>query len=123
MAVAPADNPMATHYGAGNFPVWTDEIRWDNAIDMSTYANGASDFEKFENARDELYGQGGGVLYYLAGTYTFDLPDVGCGPGIGPASRGLMLKSGVVLRGGGLFRWSKVDLAWTLPLPRSARDP
>jgi len=96
---APLDNPVATHYGPGNYPLWTDSIAWDNVIDMSTYANGADNFEKFENARDELHALGGGVLYYPAGTYHFDLPDIGWGSGNGTYSRGLMLKSGVVIRG------------------------
>ncbi|MCC5804732.1 MAG: fibronectin type III domain-containing protein [Opitutales bacterium] len=94
----PTNNPVAAQY-VNNYPVWTDAIQWENVIDMSTYANGENHFERFENARDELHAQGGGVLYYPAGTYHFDLPDMGYGPGIGPTSRGLMLKSGVVIRG------------------------
>lgn len=94
-AAPPTDNPLATHYGStSGYPAWTDEIQWDNAIDMSTYSNGANDFEKFENARDELAAAGGGVLYYPAGTYDFS--DM---PASGPNGRGLMLKSGVVIRG------------------------
>lgn len=98
----PTDNPVAAHYGAGGYATWIDDLAWDNVIDMSTYANGADNFEKFENARDELHAAGGGVLYYPAGSYTFNLPDMGYGAGIGPLSRGLMLKSGVVIRGADL---------------------
>ncbi|MCC5838939.1 MAG: hypothetical protein JJT96_02355 [Opitutales bacterium] len=98
LAAQPTSNPVATQY-ANDYPVWTDSINWENVIDMSAYTNGANHFERFENARDELHAQGGGVLYYPAGTYHFDLPDVGFGPGIGPLGRGLMLKSGVVIRG------------------------
>lgn len=98
----PTDNPVEAHYGPGEYPVWIDAIAWDRVIDMSTYTNGANHFERFENARDELHAQGGGVLYYPAGQYVFDLPDMGYGPGIGPMSRGLMLKSGVVIRGADL---------------------
>ncbi len=94
----PTSNPVAAQY-ANDYPVWTDTVRWDNVIDMSVYTDGDNHFERFENARDELHAQGGGVLYYPAGTYHFDLPDMGYGPGIGPTSRGLMLKSGVVIRG------------------------
>jgi hypothetical protein len=102
MAAVPTDNPVAAHYGPGGYPLWTHDIRWDNVIDMSTYSNGATNFERFENARDELHAQGGGVLYYPAGVYEFEMPDAGYGPGIGPKSRGLMLKSGVVIRGADL---------------------
>ncbi|MBD3420184.1 MAG: hypothetical protein GF398_08720 [Chitinivibrionales bacterium] len=92
MAV-PLDNPVANYYpGNRGYPGWTDRIAWDNVIDMSSYSNGADNFEKFENARDELFAQGGGVLYYPAGTYTFDVPE-------GPNGRGLLLKEGVVIRG------------------------
>ena len=101
-AQIPIDNPVATHYGPGGYPLWTDNLRWDNVIDMSAYANGATNFERFENARDELHAQGGGVLYYPAGVYEFEMPDTGYGAGIGPKSRGLMLKSGVVIRGADL---------------------
>lgn len=100
LSAQPTNNPVSAHYGVeAGYPAWTQNIRWDNVIDMSTYTNGANHFERFENARDELHVQGGGVLFYPAGTYVFDLPDAGFGPGIGPASRGLMLKSGVVIRG------------------------
>lgn len=88
-------NPIAAHYnGSEGYPTWTDRIQWGNRIDMSGYSNGANDFEKFENARDELYSQGGGVLYYPEGVYDFtDAPaeDVN--------GRGLMLKKGVVILG------------------------
>lgn len=92
---APVDNPLATHYaGDAGYPAWTDAVAWDRAIDMSAYAGGASDFERFENARDELAAQGGGVLYYPAGVYDFSTM-----PADGPGGRGLMLKPGVVIRG------------------------
>ena len=91
-AQAPTTNPLAEYYGDDGYPAWSNEINWNNVIDMSQYSNGANNFEKFENARDALFAQGGGVLYYPAGIYEFDVPD-------GPAGRGLMLKSGVVIRG------------------------
>lgn len=89
-------NPVARFYnGKEGYPAWTDRIKWDRVINMATYTNGANDFEKFENARDELYNQGGGVLYYPAGVYNFkDIPYQ-----LGPNGRGLMLKSGVVIMG------------------------
>ncbi|MCD8481501.1 MAG: hypothetical protein LR015_01785 [Verrucomicrobia bacterium] len=101
-AQVPTDNPAASFYGPGEYPIWTDQLRWDNVIDMSTYTNGDNHFERFENARDELYAQGGGVLYYPAGIWEFELPDMGYGAGMGPMSRGLMLRSGVVIRGADL---------------------
>jgi hypothetical protein len=92
-AQSPTSNPLEDYYGqTDGFPAWSSNIRWDNVIDMSQYSNGTTNFEKFENARDALFAQGGGVLYYPAGVYEFDVPD-------GPNGRGLMLKSGVVIRG------------------------
>jgi hypothetical protein len=86
---------VAEYYdGDSGYPAWTDSIRWGNVIDMSAYDRGNTNFEKFENARDELAAKGGGVLYYPAGVYDFSE-----GPFDGPNGRGLMLKSGVVIRG------------------------
>ena len=94
-AAEPTDNAVSTFYdGAEGYPAWTDEIKWDNVIDMSKYDKGKTNFKKFENARDRLAKKGGGVLYYPAGTYDFS-----DGPFDGPEGRGLMLKSGVVIRG------------------------
>jgi hypothetical protein len=92
---APQNSPVAAFYnGNDGYPAWTDRIHWDRVIDMSQYANGANAFQKFENARDELYAQDGGVLYYPSGIYDFS-----DAPLDGPTGRGLMLKSGVVIRG------------------------
>ncbi len=94
-AVPPTDNPIARFYdGAEGYPAWTDRIKWSSVVDMSQYRNGNTDFERFENARDRLAENGGGVLYYPAGTYDFS-----DAPMDGPGGRGLMLKSGVVIRG------------------------
>ncbi len=95
----PIDNSIATFYNSSQYsgegyPIWTDDIKWNNVIDMSTYTNGANDFAKFESARDLLYSQGGGVLYYPAGIY--DFKDHPTDPNGG---RGLHLKKGVVIRG------------------------
>ncbi|MGC9341993.1 MAG: fibronectin type III domain-containing protein [Bacteroidales bacterium] len=88
-------NPIAQYYDSSEgYPAWTNRINWDNIIDMSTYQNGNDDFEKFENARDDLYAAGGGVLYYPAGVYDFTTAPVD-----GPNGRGLMLKTGVVILG------------------------
>ena len=90
-----SQNPMATFYnGPEGYPAWTDEIKWNNVLDMSTFSRGSHDFTRFENARDSLYNMGGGVLYYPAGTYDFRRA-----PSDGPDGRGLMLRSGVVIVG------------------------
>lgn len=95
MAGVPMDNPVSTFYnGPQGYPAWTDTIAWDQVIDMSAYEKGKTNFEKFEAARDELAAKGGGVLYYPAGVYDFS-----DGPFDGPDGRGLLLKSGVVIRG------------------------
>src|SRR3982751_3196574 len=48
-AAVPTDNPVAAHYAAPEgYPAWTDGVRWANVVDMSRYANGKTDFEKFE---------------------------------------------------------------------------
>lgn len=99
-----AQNPVAQHYGNGNYPVWTDNIHWTNQINMQTYNFGgaglsmpATEFQKFEFARDILYQQGGGVLYYPAGVYDFsDIPET---ISDGVSGRGLMLRSGVLILG------------------------
>jgi len=91
----PTDNPVATFYsGDAGYPAWTDQIRWSNVVNMKTFDKGKTHFERFENARDQLAVKGGGVLYYPAGTYDFS-----DGPFDGPGGRGLMLRSGVVIRG------------------------
>ncbi len=89
-----SQNPMALFYKEKGWPAWSDGINWANKINMATYTNGANDFEKFENARDELAAQNGGVLFYPAGTYDFSNHPTGPNTG-----RGLMLKRGVVILG------------------------
>jgi hypothetical protein len=89
-AADPTDNPIATYYsGPEGYPAWTDGLRWSRVINMKTYAKGKNDYQKFENAQKEL-SEGGGVMYYPAGTYDFTTKDPG---------RGLMLVQGVVIRG------------------------
>ena len=89
-AADPTDNPIATYYsGPEGYPAWTDDIHWSRVINMKKYPKGKTEYEKFVKARDEL-SEGGGVLYYPAGTYNFATTP----PGIG-----LMLVPGVVIRG------------------------
>jgi hypothetical protein len=106
LGAQPVDNPVATFYGLENgYPAWTDRIAWDVVFDVTDPAYGAvpddglSDFDAFELARDAAAAAGGGVVYFPAGTYHFTLPDAGAGPGMGPHGRGLMLPTGVVIRG------------------------
>jgi hypothetical protein len=88
-----AQNPVAEFYnGPEGYPVWINEIQWNNRITMENKSSGAANFSEFKAKRDLLYAQGGGVLYYPAGTYIFDIPD-------GPNDEGLMLKKGVVIVG------------------------
>jgi hypothetical protein len=88
-----AQNPIAEFYnGPEGYPNWTDEVKWNNKITMTNQTSGAANFAEFKAKRDLLYAQGGGVLYYPAGTYIFDIPD-------GPNDEGLMLKKGVVIVG------------------------
>lgn len=96
VATVPTDNPVATRYADDSgYPAWTDHVAWERVLNMATYGEaGQPAWQKFEAARDELHALGGGVLYYPAGTYDFtDLP------ADGPTGRGLMLRSGVVIRG------------------------
>lgn len=94
-AAPPTDNPVATYYSDDRgYPAWTDRVKWANVIDMKAYAKGRTNFEKFENACKALSARGGGVLYYPGGTYAFAE-----GPFDGPNGRGLMLPTGVVIRG------------------------
>jgi hypothetical protein len=90
---APTDNPVESFYSQGHdYPAWVSEIKWNNVITMVNQSSGAANFTEFKAKRDILYAQGGGVLYYPAGTYEFEIPD-------GPNDEGLMLKKGVVIRG------------------------
>jgi hypothetical protein len=101
----PTDNPVATFYnGPEGHPAWTDDIRWDQVFDVTAFGggtgmNGTQNFSAFEAARDAAFAAGGGVVYFPAGNYSITLLDAGQGPGVGPNSRGLMLRNGTVLRG------------------------
>jgi hypothetical protein len=88
-----SNNPIADFYaGVEGYPVWVNEVSWSNVITMTNKTSGAANFAEFIKQRDILYTQGGGVLYYPAGTYIFDIPDT-------PNGEGLMLKKGVVIVG------------------------
>ena len=90
---APTDNPVSTFYNSfHDYPAWIDEIKWSNVVLMTNQGSGTANFSEFKLKRDLLYSQGGGVLFYPAGTYSFEIPD-------GPNDEGLLLKKGVVIRG------------------------
>ena len=105
LTAQPTDNPVAAHYpGPEGYPAWTDDLRWDQVFDVTAYGggtgmNGTQNFAAFEAARDAAHAAGGGVIYFPAGNYAITLPDAGQGPGVGPNSRGLMLRNGTVIRG------------------------
>jgi hypothetical protein len=89
-AADPTDNPVAAFYsGPEGYPAWTDALNWSRVINMKTYTKGKTDYEKFLKARDEL-SEGGGVLYYPAGSYDF---------GSMPPGVGLLLSPGIIIRG------------------------
>jgi len=103
-AAAPTDNPVSTHYGNDGYAAWTDQIKWDKIFNIGDHGGGtgktgAENFAAFEKARDAAHAAGGGVVFFPAGTYNISLPDAGAGSGEGPNGRGLMLKSGVIIRG------------------------
>ena len=88
-----AQNPIAKFYnGAQGYPTWSDGIKWSNVITMTNKGSGTANFDEFEKQRDILFAQGGGVLYYPAGMYDFEVKT-------GPNGRGLLLKEGVVILG------------------------
>lgn len=98
-AAVNAENPVASFYPDG-YPAWTDNINWDNVVNMKTDSRITSitgEWARFEKGV-EILGEQGGVLYYPAGTYSFtDLP---AGKnGAKEDGQGLMLRSGVVVMG------------------------
>jgi hypothetical protein len=77
---APPNNDPAAAY---KLP-WTAKLAWQNAIDI-TAAEGADADAKLASAQAKIAGQGGGVVFFPAGTYHF--------------KQSIKLKDGVVLRG------------------------
>ena len=78
----PTDNPVNTKYGSGTYS-WTDSIKWSCVYNVNDYSGTAD--QKFASARDAANANGGGVVYFPAGTYTF--------------TDTIYLKNGVVVRG------------------------
>ncbi|WP_293271561.1 MULTISPECIES: O-antigen ligase family protein [unclassified Microcoleus] len=79
----PTDNPIDSRYGKQSYP-WTSEIKWSCAYNIQDFQGGTL-IDRFNFARDIAAANGGGVVYFPAGTYEF--PD------------SIYLKSGVVIRG------------------------
>ncbi|MEB3281931.1 MAG: glycosyl hydrolase family 28-related protein [Lyngbya sp.] len=79
----PVDNPIASFYGKEAYP-WANQLRWDCVYNIDNFS-GSSLIEKFNKARDAAAANGGGVVYFPAGTYTF--------------TDNIELKDGVILRG------------------------
>lgn len=79
----PTDNPVASKYGQQAYP-WTSEIKWQCVYNIQDFQGGTL-LDRFNFLRDVAAANGGGVIYFPAGTYSF--PD------------SIYLKSGVVIRG------------------------
>jgi hypothetical protein len=81
LAALPTSNPAAKLGFA-----WTDKLRWDHVLDVTTVA-GAGQFwdARVDAAQAQLAAKGGGVLFFPAGSYRF--------------KDDLKLQSGIVLRG------------------------
>lgn len=77
------DNPIASRYGKAAYP-WTDEIQWQCVYNIKDFS-GNTTIDRFKAARDAAAVNGGGVVYFPAGTYEF--------------TEGIALTEGVVLRG------------------------
>lgn len=79
----PADNPIASLYGNNAYP-WTNELKWGCVYNIKDF-NGGNAGDRFNAARDAASANGGGVVYFPAGTYNFN--------------DGIQLADGVVIRG------------------------
>jgi hypothetical protein len=83
----PTDNPYKSRYGGPSH--WTDSLAWTNVFNANTFgalgSDTLDDSAAIANAIQQIYNQGGGVLFFPPGTYYF--------------SGNLKIKSGVVLRG------------------------
>ena len=75
----PQDNPIAALYGNGTYP-WADAmVNWSCVYNVKDYGG------SFEEAQKAATSNGGGVVYFPAGSYTF--------------KTNIMLESNVVIRG------------------------
>ena len=75
----PLDNPIATLYGNGTYP-WADTmVNWSCVYNVKDYGG------SFDSAQKAATSNGGGVVYFPAGSYTF--------------KANIMIESNVVIRG------------------------
>jgi hypothetical protein len=79
----PTDNPIAEKYSNSSYP-WTNQIKWNCVYNIQDF-DGITMVARFNAARDAAAANGGGVVYFPAGTYSFE--------------DSIRLKNGVVIRG------------------------
>ncbi len=77
----PTDNPVESAY-PGEY-TWAKNIKWNCVFNVNDYSGSAMD--KFKAAQNDAVANGGGVVYFPSGTYTF--------------TNDIYIKSGVVIRG------------------------
>jgi hypothetical protein len=80
----PTDNPYRTFYPQAPQDHWTDSIRWNQVWNIQDFQD-TTMVARYNKARDFVAQQGGGVLFFPAGTYTFE--------------NSIQFASGVVIRG------------------------
>lgn len=79
----PTDNPILAKYGENAYP-WTNNIKWNCVYNIKDFT-GKNLGEQFNSAMNAAVFNGGGVIYFPAGTYNF--------------TDSIFLKNGVVIRG------------------------
>ena len=79
----PTDNAAQTLYGSSAY-LWTSSIKWNCVYNIKDYPTGTDD-ERFIAAQTQAVKNGGGVIYFPAGLYTF--------------ANNLSLSSNIVIRG------------------------
>lgn len=79
----PSDNPIAAKYGENSYP-WTNNIKWGCVYNIKDFS-GKNLVEQFNSTMNAAVFNGGGVIYFPAGTYNF--------------TDSIFLKNGVVIRG------------------------
>jgi hypothetical protein len=80
----PTDNPYRTFYPNTPFPHFTDSIAWNRVWNFNDFQD-TTMVARYNKARDFVAQQGGGVLYFPAGTYAFE--------------NSIQFKANVVIRG------------------------
>lgn len=79
----PKDNPVLARY-KDKAPAWTADLKWDFAVSIQDFKGETVD-QRFQAAQAALAANGGGVVFFPAGTYRFQ--------------DSVRLKNGVVIRG------------------------